>query len=341
MSKMRAIFLTKYGSAKDAFEIKEITLPALGKEEVEIKVHCSGLNFADVVARRGIYPDAPKNPAVLGYDVAGMITALGSDVRGFAVGDRVVALTRFGGYASHVHAASYGVAKIPATIDFGEATVLATQGCTAYHCAVECTTIHPGDKVLIHAAAGGVGSILVQLAKRKGAVIFGTASASKLENLKARGVDFPIDYTSLDFKKEILKLTEGIDIVFDSVGGTSFKKGMQLLRPGGTMVSYGAAEQMKSIKNKLSLVPMLLGFGIYSPLMLLMKSQSIVTVNMLRIADCKPNNFNLMLNEVVALAANGSLKPLVSKVFDYQDIASAHDYLESRASIGKVVIKWI
>ena len=340
---MKAVYLTKYGKSDQAFEIRESDIPSIADDEVIIEVKSIGLNFADVMARNGLYPDAPKNPAVLGYDVAGTVYQKGKEVNHVSIGQRVAALTRFGGYAQYAKTFAEGVSPLPDNISFEEATALATQGCTAYFCAEECVQLHAGDNVLVHAAAGGVGSLLVQYAKHKGCKVYGTASSSKQNFLKENGVDVPIDYTSREFDKLIQSDLgdSSLDVIFDSIGGPTFKKGMKILGQGGRIVSYGAASQMD--KGKKSIVATLkvgLGFGIFSPIALLMKSQSIITVNMLRIADHRKHVFQHVFSEVMKLAEDGVLKPTVGKVFSIDDFAQAHDYLEKRSSTGKVVVNW-
>ncbi|MBC7884655.1 MAG: zinc-binding dehydrogenase [Saprospiraceae bacterium] len=337
---MKAIYLVKHGDSNQAFEIRDTLIPTPKQDEVLIKVRYSGLNFADVIARRGMYPDAPKNPAVLGYDVSGEIAGLGSGVPEFSIGQKVVAMTRFGGYAEYVTSHRSGVAVVPDEMDMAAATVLATQACTAYYCAEDSVTLHKGDRVLIQAAAGGVGSLLVQLAKYRGCIIYGTASTGKQEYIKSLGVDYCLDYTKNDFYAEIKNKGHMLDVVFDSLGGTAFAKGVKLLAPGGKMVCYGAAEQLESRKNKLKLLSLAWGFGLFSPISLLMQSKSIITINMLRIADFRSNVFNEVLHKVITLAIKGIIKPHVSQVFPAADIALAHDFLESRKSTGKVVLVW-
>lgn len=337
---MKSIYLINYGDAATAFEIREIDIPQPKADEVLIKVKYSGLNFADVIARRGFYPDAPKNPALLGYDVSGEIYGIGQNVTELKMGQKVVAMTRFGGYAEYVVTDINGVAAIPDGMDMAEATVLATQACTAYYCAEDCVTLHSGERVLIQAAAGGVGRLLVQIAKHRGCVVYGTASSSKQDYMMQTGVDYPIDYTKDDFYKVINGSGHKMDVIFDSIGGTVFKKGLKLLAPGGRMVCFGAAEQLESSKNKLKLLSMLWGFGLFSPISLLMQSKSIITVNMLRIADYKSSVFNEILNEVIEMANDGIIQPYVSKIFPYTEMADAHEFLESRSSVGKVVIEW-
>ena len=337
---MKAIYLQKYGSAKEAFVVKETKIPTPKEDEVLIKVKYSGLNFADVIARRGMYPDAPKNPALLGYDVSGEISAVGEKVTEFKIGQQVVAMTRFGGYAEYAVTNKNGVAVVPDGYDMAAATVLATQACTAYYCAEDCVTLHKGDKVLIQAAAGGVGSLLVQIAKHHGCIVYGTASTGKQDFIKKLGVDYAIDYTKDNFYDVIKGNGHQLDMVFDSLGGTAFAKGVKLLAPGGKMVCYGAAEQLESRKNKLKLISLAVGFGLFSPISLLMQSKSIITVNMLRIADFKQSVFNEVLQNVIKMADQKIITPHVSKVFPALDIAEAHDFLESRQSTGKVVLKW-
>ena len=202
---MKAVYLTKYGNSASAFEIRETAIPTAQKGQIVIKVVSFGLNFADVVARRGLYPEAPKNPTILGYDVAGTVHELGEGVEGFTIGQRVVGLTRFGGYAEYAVTQQSGVAAIPDSMGYPEATAVATQGCTAYYCANESVVLHEGDRVLIHAAAGGVGGILVQMAKNKGCIVYGTGSTSKIPYMKQIGVDVAIDYTKEDFSSVIKK----------------------------------------------------------------------------------------------------------------------------------------
>ena len=337
---MKAVYLTKYGKAEDAFEMREINKPQPGPNDVLIKVECFGLNFADVIARRGLYPDAPKNPALLGYDVAGTVEAWGENVSGFNVGDRVAALTRFGGYAEYAVTMQEGVAKIPDGFPLDLSTALATQACTAFYCAEDCVTLHKGDNVLIHAAAGGVGTVLVQIAKYRGCTVFGTASTGKQDYLKSIGVDHPIDYTKEDFSGRIKEILGGnkLDVVFDSIGGKTFKNSYKLLQPGGAMVNFGAASQLNG--GKIAAIGMALNFGFYSPIQLLMSSKSLNAVNMLRIADYKPRVFKEVFEGVMQLVDKGVIKPHIAQKFHAEEIAKAHALLESRKSIGKVVVSW-
>lgn len=341
---MKAIHLTKTGHASKSFEIKEVDIPTPSENEVCIKVNSFGINFADVLARQGIYQEAPPLPSILGYDVAGTVHSVGSGVKNYEPGQRVTALTKFGGYAEYACTMQEGVSPIADSLDYGTATALATQACTAYYCMEECATLRAGDRVLIQAAAGGVGSIMVQIAKDKGCIVFGTASSAKQSYLKELGVDYPIDYTQMDFVQEVQKeLSDysGVDFVFDSIGGKTFKKAYKLLTPTGKIIFIGAASQLKNGKSSLiTTLALATGFGIFSPIQLVMASKGIIGVNMMRVADHRPHIFKHCLDEVVSLWEQGVIKPLVGKTFAANQIADAHHYIESRQSMGKVVCEW-
>ena len=186
-----------------------------------------------------------------------------------------------------------------------------------------------------------MGSILTQIAKYKGCEVIGTASTGKLEFLKENGVDIAIDYTQNDFAK-VIKHQLGetpLDVVFDSIGGSAFKKGWKLLKPGGSMVNFGAAAQISG-SNKLKSLGVVAGFGLFSPLQLLMSSKSMIAVNMLRIADHKPQLFQKVFKGVMDLTEKGIIKPILSKSYSPEELGDAHSYLESRQSIGKITVSW-
>ncbi len=338
---MKAAFIVKHGTAEKAFEIRETEKPSVSEGEVGIKVEVFGLNYADVMARLGLYPDAPPLPSLVGYEVVGKITELGAGVDHLALGDRVVAMTRFGGYAEFAITDARAAAKIPEDMDAGEAAALATQYGTAYFAAEEMVRLHEGDKVLIHAAAGGVGTALTQIAKHRGCEIFGTAgSDEKLDYLKNQGVHHPINYRKDDFETVIKEIVgdEGLDVVFDSVGGDYFKKGMRLLGSGGRFVGYGAA-RMTDAKNFFQKAKVGLGFGFMSPISTISTSKAVIGVNMLRIADNRPLVIQRCLNAVVDWTDKGILKPVVGGRFSLEQIGEAHAFLQSRKSMGKIVIE--
>ena len=334
---MKAFFLVKNGSPEVAFELRNFSLPKPGNLEVSIEVEGFGLNFADVTARLGLYRDCPPLPAVVGYEVVGRITETGDDVKNVKTGDRVIAFTRFGGYATHVVTDARGVAKIGEEYPVGKALALGVQYTTAYFSAEIASSVYPGEKVLIQAAAGGVGTALVQLCKTKGCKIYGTAgSDEKLEYLKLHGVDVPINYRTHDFSQVI---DEKIDVVYDSIGGSTFKKGFKLLGEGGRMVSYGAASQLEA-SNFFGKVKFGLSFGFYHPVQFIMNSKSLIGVNMLRIADHKKDLLQYAMEQVSQLAAEGKIDPHVGGLYSADQLNEAHSALENRLTMGKIGVVW-
>ena len=339
---MKVIQLKKFGATGEkAFQVADIEDPKPGTDDVLVQVDAFGLNFADVMARKGIYNDCPPLPAVLGYESVGTVLEIGKNVETIKVGDRVVAFTRFGSYAEKVVTPQLAVAKIPVEMSNGEAVAMATQYCTAWFSGFEAINVYPGEHVLIHAAAGGVGTALVQLLKWKKAVVYGTASSEeKLEYLRSIGVDFPINYKENDFVEEIKKINGGkrCDVIFDPIGGSNFKKSLNILAYGGRIVPFGASSREK--KGILSLLKVAFGFGFHSPVSNIMKSQIWAGVNMLRIADEKPELMNFCMNQVIDLYKKGICKPHVGGIFKSDEIGKALDFLESRKSMGKIVVEW-
>lgn len=338
---MKTVTLVKNGAAAKAFEIREAAIPSPAGDEVLIKVAAFGLNFADVMARNGMYKEAPTMPCVLGYDVAGIVEVTGSAVTNVKAGQRVMALTRFGGYAEYAITKSSAVAAVPHDMDDASATALTTQYITAYYAAAEAVNLFKGDKVLIHSGAGGVGTALIQYAKHKGCEIFSTAgSDEKLQQLSLLGVQHCINYRTEDFENKIKTLTngKGVDVIYDAVGGTSVKKGFRSLAAGGRIVCYGASDM--SDKNIFGKIGSALGFGFYHPVMLMMPSKAMIGINMLKIADDKPLVIQRCLQQVIRLYEEGVFIPNIGKVFPVNEIAAAHEYLEKRKSMGKIVVKW-
>jgi len=340
---MQAVVLIKNGDSRTAFQLQELPDLVPNDTEVRIKVNAFGLNFADVMARLGRYQDCPPLPTVIGYEAVGRIDKIGKAVTGFEIGQRVLALTRFGAYATQVIAQKNAVVPIPEDMSVGTAVALATQYCTAYYAAEEAIKLRKGEHVLVQSAAGGVGTALVQLAKHKGCVVYGTAgSEEKLAYLQQIGVNVPINYREEDFEKVIKnKAPNGkIDVVFDAVGGKHVKKAFGLLNAAGRLVCYGAASFSDKNLNVFKKMKTALDFGIYHPVQFMMSSKSIIGVNMLRIADNKPEILQHCLTTVVDLAEKGILKPTVGAIFNVKQLAEAHDHLASRQSIGKIVVKW-
>ncbi|TVR37011.1 MAG: alcohol dehydrogenase [Cryomorphaceae bacterium] len=340
---MKAIFLTQYGAAEKAFEIRETPDPEMKDRQVTVAVEGFGLNFADVMARNGLYREAPPLPCILGYEVVGRVEKTGADVDPSWVGKRVLAFTRFGGYAEKVVTDHRGLVPIPDELDIDRATTLGTQYATAYYAIMHCRELLPGDTVLVHAAAGGVGLALVQLARHFGCKVIGTAgSPEKIEFLKKQGVDCAINYRAEDYAVAMAKWLNGtrLSATFNALAGSTIKKDYNLLGSGGTLVCFGAATRMGSKGGVFANLKLLLQTGFYSPLFMMMKSKSVVGVNMLKLADNRPDVVQHCLNRVMELYVEGAINPVSGQILPAEKIADAHRALEGRSSIGKVAVRW-
>jgi NADPH2:quinone reductase len=340
---MKAVFLTSFGKAENAFEIRETDAPQPKAHQVLIKVEAFGLNFADVLARTGMYPETPPTPCVIGYEVVGKVEKAGSEVPKELVGKRVVALTRFGGYAEYAVTDYRAMAVISEDADASEALALGTQGTTAYVCLEESMNLYPGDKVLVHAAAGGVGLMLCQMALAKGCTVFGTASQpEKLEYLRSLGVHHPINYRENDYAKEVSRILgkERLDATFNSLAGKSTKKDLKLLGAGGKFVIFGAASRAGGGKGMFSGLKLLFQTGFYTPLAFIMRSKSIIGINILKLGDYKPQLVASCMQKTVVLAEKGVIKPKVHGTYSVDQLAQAHADLENRKTIGKLAVTW-
>lgn len=341
---MKAIQLIKYGSSKDSFLSKNVPLPILvNKDDVLIKVHAFGINFADIMARKGLYKASPALPAVLGYEVVGIVEKTKNSQYKNLIGKRVLALTRFGGYAEYAVTSALALIEIPNTLKNGIALALATQYCTAL-LAVKKTSLQKDDLVLIHSASGGVGTALTQLVKQKGCKIIGlTRSESKIPYLKSNGVDFPIDTSKKDYKLQIQQIfpNQKITSIFNSVGGKTFKKDIQLLENGGTLIFFGISDRINQKKGLFQTLLQMLKIGKIHPALLILKSQTIVGLNLLEIADKKPQQLLEALKELVTLRNRNVIKPIAFNKFTWEEISKAHYGMENAQFTGKTYINII
>jgi 2-desacetyl-2-hydroxyethyl bacteriochlorophyllide A dehydrogenase len=339
----KAIQLYQNKDPENSLKIISIEVPDPSPEEMQISVEYSGINFAEILARRGIYPEAPALPFIPGYEVLGRVTKTGSNVTSFTVGDRIVSGIRFGGYANCVNVKSYHAYKIPDDLDPAIALALVTQGVTAWIASREVTHIYPDDIVLIQSAGGGVGNLLVQLAKHNGAVVLGTTSSqNKLDQLSSIGVDVPLNNSSSNYFREIsefLGSNRRLDVVFDSMGGWHFKHAFRLLGAGGRMVSFGYAEALK-YKSRLRFLKMLFDYGKFRPITFLAKSQSVCGVNILKLLDYKSERIVHAYGKMLELALAGKITPLIHRTYPAEEVHEAHNEMESRRAQGKIIIGW-
>lgn len=339
---MKAFYLVKKGAAALAFELKNANHPIPTADEVRIKVEAFGLNYADVMARNGLYREAPPMPCILGYEVVGIVDEVGSNENTDLIGKRVVAFTRFGGYAQYAVASLKGLTIID-DLDAGLALSIATQYVTAFYITNVITNLFPGDRVLVHAGAGGVGTALIQLCKLKGCEVFATAgSEDKMEYMRNNGADHVINYRKVDYAAFIHDKIgpERLDMTFNPIAGSTFKKDFALLGSGGRLALFGGSERSGKKWGFFSTLNFVRKMGFLIPIGTMMRSKSILGVNMLKIGDNKPDTLQLCLQEVAKMVINGELKPHVGGKFKASQLAEAHAMLEDRKSIGKIIVTW-
>jgi NADPH:quinone reductase-like Zn-dependent oxidoreductase len=341
---MKAVVLTRSGGP-EVFEVLERPDPAVGAGEVRIAVHAAGLNFADTMARVGLYPAAPKPPCVLGYEVAGEVETIGEGVSGLTVGQRVMAGTKFGGQAELAVAQARDVMPMPEHLSFEEGAAFCVNYGTAYAALMIMGGLREGNRVLIHAAAGGVGIAATQVARIAGAEIFGTASAAKHEAIKAQGVDHPIDYRTQDFKAEIRRLTngEGVDVILDPMGPTSFRKDYRILRPGGRLIMYGLSEAMNengrdmraALRSLLRMPTSTMPW--WNAGRLLNQNRGVFGLNLLSWWR-REGGMDRITAPLLSDLNSKQLMPVVARSYPFEQAGDAHRYLAERRNIGKVVL---
>ena len=341
---MKALVQTGSGGP-EVLQVLERPDPPVGPGEVRIAVKAAGINFADTMARLGLYPDAPKTPCVMGYEVAGTVESLGDGVNDFDVGDRVMAGTRFGGQAELVTVPADQVLPLPERLSFEQGAAFPVNYGTAYAALILMGSLRQGDRVLIHAAGGGVGISAIQIARNVGAEIFGTASPGKHEAIRAQGVAHAIDYRSQDFEAEVMRITngEGVDLIMDALGPTSFRKDYRLLRSGGRLVMYGLSENsdngvrnipatLKSLaKMPLATMPW------WKSLMVMNENKGVFGLNMLSWWD-REGNLDRVTEPLMADLEAGRLEPVVAEAFPFERAGEAHEFIAQRRNVGKVVL---
>jgi NADPH:quinone reductase-like Zn-dependent oxidoreductase len=336
---MREMVIPRFG-APDVFEMRERPAPDPADGEIRIRVRAAGINFADVLARLGLYPDAPPPPMVVGYEVAGRIEALGRSVVGFAEGDRVLATTRFGGYADTVVVPAAQVFHFPESLSDAEAAAVPVNFMTAALALYRLAALSPGETVLVQNAGGGVGTAATQLARLRRATVIGTASAFKHDALRTFGVDHAIDYRHADVGEEVKKITHGrgVDVILDPIGGRSFTASYRMLAPLGRLIIFGlSAAATGERRNAWRAFRAWRTTPAFNPMSLINRNHGVFGLNIGHLWDegraLKPI-MAMLLNEFAA----GRLTPVVGRTFPLDRVADAHRFIQARQNIGKVVL---
>ena len=336
---MRQVVTTRNGGV-EVLEVQEAPDSTPAKGEVMIKVKAAGLNFADILARQGLYPDGPKKPCVMGYEVAGVVEAVGENVDQALVGKAVVAMTRFRGQAEKVAVAATQPFEKPDSLSFEEAAAIPVNYLTAYALLHVMGSLHAGEAVLIHNAGGGVGLAAIDIARKIGAITYGTASPGKHQFLRERGLDHAIDYRNQDWLPALKQLTNGtgVDLVIDPIGGGHWKKSYAALRHTGRLGMFGVSTaSANGLKGKFKLVRAALQMPRFHPLGLLNKNRGVFGLNLGHMWH-EPEKVSVWMKAILDGVGQGGVRPHVDKTFPFANAGDAHSYMEARKNIGKVVL---
>jgi NADPH:quinone reductase-like Zn-dependent oxidoreductase len=333
---MRAVVLTKHGPPERLRVEQRPDPPAPGPGEVTVAVAATGIAFSEVMARIGVYPPAPKPPCVLGTDIAGTVIAVGDGVETLAAGDRVFGVTRYGGYAERANTNADNLRPLPDRLSFEQGAAIPVNYAAAWLALVSHGGLphQPGARVLIHAAAGGVGIAATQIAKRYGAEVWGTASAAKHDAIRRLGVDHPVDYHADGWERQL----PSFDIVLDPIGGRSWRTSYRLLRAGGRAINYGASGFAP--EGRRSLVAFLraaAGMRRTNPLKQMWDSKAVVGLMIPAIWD-ERGTYGSLLDPLLDLIDDGTITPVIDAGFGFDRAPDAHRRLVERKNIGKVVL---
>jgi len=341
---MRALVVRRYGPP-NVFELQQLPDPQPKTGEVLIRVKTIGVNFADLMQRMGVYPGSPKPPFVPGLEIAGVVEKIadgGKPVEGETLrpGDAVMAFPDFGAYAEWAAVPASQVHRLPAGMRFEDGAAIPANYLTAYHAMFTMGNLQPGDRILIHGAAGGVGIAAVQLAHTRDLVIFGTAGPAKQEFLRKIGVHHAIDYEKSDSVEVVRKYApDGVEMVMDPIGGKSFSRSFECLGPVGRLVVYGfsAGASSDGKRSPLRLARAYLETPRFHPLKLMEKNAAVIGVNLGRVRS-RGSLLRKELEDIFRLYADGKIKPVISKTFLLEQAADAHQYVQDRKNIGKVIL---
>jgi len=335
---MKQLCIPRYGPP-EVLTVREVPDPPVTPGAVRIRVAAAGINFSDLLARQGLYPDAPKPPCVVGYEVAGIVDAVGDGVGTPRVGERVVALTRFGGQSKLVVAPADLVFALPAGWSFEQGAAFPVVYLTAHHLLVRVAAARKREVVLVHAAAGGVGLAVAELSRILGLRVIGLASAAKHAVLRSYGVE-PVDGRDTRWPDAVRRLAPGgVDVVLDAVGGDSWRQGYALLAPTGRLVCYGASELSSGPRrNLLRVVWKALRWPRFAPLALMNENRAVAGANIGHLWDAE-QILRPQIETLLGYAREGRIHPRVDRAFALSESAAAHRYIHERRNVGKVVLQ--
>ena len=324
----------------EVLQVQEKADPQPRAGEVLIRVRAAGLNFADILSRQGLYPDSPPKPCVMGYEVSGVVESVGRDVNSSLAGKSVVAMTRFGGQSEMVAVKATQMFEKPERLTFEQAAAIPVNYLTAYALLVVMGSLHEGESLLIHNAGGGVGLAALDIAKKIGAVTYGTASPAKHKFLAERGLDHAIDYRSRDWQPVLQQLTNGrgVDLIIDPIGGAHWKKSFAALRHTGRLGMFGVSTaSANGIAGKLKMLKAVIQTPWFHPFRLLNKNRGVFGLNLGHMWH-EPEKVAIWMREILRGVEEEWINPHVDQAFSFAEVGKAHRYLEERKNIGKVVL---
>lgn len=338
---MRQIVITADGGY-EVLNIEEVEDPTPQADEVLIDVQAAGINFADILTRKSTYQDAPPKPCVVGYEVSGVVEALGPEADQSLIDKEVIAMTRFKGQAEKVIVKPNQMFEKPKSLSFEQAAALPVNYITAWVLIKIMGSLQPQESILIHNVGGGVGLASLQVAQHIGAKTYGTASPRKHEFLAEQGLDHPIDYRNNDWFDQIMKMTDsrGVELIIDPLGGKEWKKSYKALRSTGRLGMFGvssASEGSSGIWAKLKLLATVVKMPFFHPIPLLDKNRGVFGVNVGHLWHEK-EKAQLWLNQLLDGVNEGWISPHVDQTFSFDKVADAHQYIEERKNIGKVIL---
>lgn len=337
---MRQIVIPETGPS-GVLEIREASLPPPGKGEVRIEVKASGINFADILARQGLYPDAPALPAVMGYEVSGVVTALGAGVDERWQAREVFALTRFGGYSEEVNVPVEQLFEKPESLSFAEAAAIPVNYLTAWQLIVVMGGLRSGERLLIHNAGGGVGMAAIDIGRHCGAQLFGTASGRKHAALIERGLDHAIDYHKLNWVTELDRQTDGqgVELILDPLGGEHWKRSYRALRATGKLGMFGISTAAEPrFGGKLRILKTAVQMPFFHPVNLMNANRGVFGVNLGQMWH-EPKKIRDWMQSIIAGVESGWVRPHVDVTYRFDQASAAHQYIEDRKNIGKVILE--
>lgn len=338
---MRQIWIPRPGPP-EVLELREAPDPVPGAGQVRIRVEAAGVNFADILGRMGIYPDLPRMPVVVGYEVAGRVDRVGAGVDDAWLDRDVLSLTRFGGYSDTVCVPIGQVAPRPEGMSAQEGAAMPVNYLTAYQLIVVMGGLRAGETVLVHSAGGGVGIAATQLARHLGATVIGTASSGKHAFLTERGVAHAIDYRTEDFEARVREVTggRGVELVLDAVGGTSFTKSFRSLAPTGRLGMFGISSAATGKKRRwgaLLKTIVTMPWLRFTPVGLMNQNKGVFGVNLGHLWG-ETTRVHGWLERLLDLYQQGAVRPVIAATFPFDEAAQAHHYIQDRKNLGKVLL---